>query len=275
MSDPSPLVAAEQAPPLVPSLDPVLLMIERASRDTTVDIAKFKELWAMRKERQAEVAEAEFNAAFAALMPTLPVIDQKGRIKIYAKVDRDKPGGPTADDEPIQVTPYSKFEDILETVRGPLAEAGFGIRFEFDTTPVGESYRIVATAILMHRGGHSTKASTPPLVHDATGSKNAVQAVGSTLSYAKRYALMAVLPIVSHAPEDADDDATAAGLRFITMDEIFFLQQALRDTESDEAKFLETMGVATLAEITPKQLKRAKALLAEKKRRASAGAKSR
>jgi transcriptional regulator with XRE-family HTH domain len=267
MSDEQAITPHETPVPAELQGDPVLLMIERAARDPTIDVEKFKELWALRKERQAEIAEAEFNAAFAKLLPALPVIDQKGQIKIYAKADREKPGGPTPDDKPVQVTRYVKFEDILEAVRGPLADHDFAIRFEPSTA--ASDNRIVMTAVLMHRAGHSARATSPPLQHDASGSKNAVQAVGSTLSYAKRYALMSVLPIVSHAPADADDDAEAAGSQFIAIDDIAFLEQQIRDTQTDKARFLAAFDAPSIAGITKTQLKRAKDLLAAKKRKAA------
>src|SRR5208283_4848434 len=97
------------------------------------------------------------------------------------------------------------------------------------TVPAADSYRIATKAILTHREGHAETAETPPLLQDSSGLKNTVQAVGSSLAYGKRYALRAILPIVSHAPQDADDDGHGGGTtETIGADEIAYIEQQLR-----------------------------------------------
>jgi hypothetical protein len=241
--------------------DAILAMIERAARDPSVDIEKFERLMAMKDKVEADRASRAFAEAFAELGPELPTIDRSGTIVVYSKTDREKAGGVPVGALPIQQTPYATLDDILEALRAPLAAHGFSLRFEYKTEPVGESYRIATTAVLRHRQGH-----------ESTGSKNAVQAVGSAMTYGRRYALMAVLPIVSHAPTDRDDDGRAAGRAPIDADDIVYVETLIRDTESDLPKFLETMGAASIAELTSAQYKRAVALLNEKKRRAASGA---
>ena len=227
-----------------------------------------QQLFALRERLEANRASLAFAEAFADLGPNLPIIDRRGRIVVFSKADREKAGGVRENDKPIQQTPYATLDDILEALRKPLAEHGFSLRFEHETT---SDNRLATKAVLRHRLGHEESATTPPLQHDSTGSKNPVQAIGSALTYGRRYALMAVLPIVSHAPQDADDDGKAAGDEVIGLEEIMLIEQQLRDTDSDEAKFLEKLGTGSLAAMTVRQFKRGKALLAEKKRRANAG----
>jgi hypothetical protein len=251
--------------------DPILAMIERASRDPAVDIEKFERLMAMKERVETQRASIAFAEAFALLQPDLPTIDRKGRIVIYSKADRDpQSGAPREGATPIQKTPYATMDDILEALRTPLGAHGFSIRFEHLTT---DDNRLITTAILRHRTGHEERATTPPLKHDSTGSKNDVQAVGSALAYGRRYALMAVLPIVSHAPQDADDDGHAAGSPKIDVDQLAYVEQLLRDTASNVKVFLETLGAAELGELNVKQFKRGVSMLEEKKRRAAKAAK--
>jgi hypothetical protein len=246
--------------------DPILAMIERAARDPEVNVDKFERLMNMRRSLEAERASITFAEAFAELGPDLPTIDRNGRIVVYSKSDREKPGGVPADAEPIQRTPYATLDDILEALRGPLAKHGFSIRFAHENTA---DNRLITTAILRHRTGHEERATTPPLQHDSSGSKNNVQAVGSSLTYGRRYALMAVLPIVSHAPQDADDDGRAAGSALIDADQLAQVQQLLADTKSNEGVFFLTIGCAGFGDMTVRQWKRAIGLLEEKKRRAA------
>jgi hypothetical protein len=111
------------------------------------------------------------------------------------------------------------------------------------------------------------EALREPLQHDSSGSKNNVQAVGSSLTYGRRYSLMAVLPIVSHAPQDADDDGKVAGAALIDGEQLIQMQQLLEETKSDLAIFFDTLGATGFSDMTVKQFKRGVALLNEKKRR--------
>jgi len=247
-------------------VDPYLAMIERAARDPAIDLAKLQGLMAMKKEVEADRASVAFAEAFNELQPDLPVIDRKGRIVVYSKADREKPGGVPEDATPQQKTPYATLDDIIEALREPLHKHGFSLRFEHESASDG---RISTTAILRHRLGHSERATTPPLQHDSSGSKNNVQAIGSSLTYGRRYALMAVLPIVSHAPQDADDDGKAAGSALIDDGQLIQVQELLKDTESDLAIFFDTLGATGFPDMTVAQWKRGVALLNEKKRRAA------
>jgi hypothetical protein len=259
------------SPPANPSgtPDPILAMIERAARDPAVDIEKFERLMAMKERVEKQRASIAFAEAFAELQPDLPTIDRKGRIIIFSKKDRTEEGvreGAT----PIQKTPYATMDDILEALREPLAKHGFSLRFEHVTTA---DNRLMTTAILRHRMGHFESATTPPLQHDSSGSKNNVQSVGSSLTYGRRYALMAVLPIVSHAPDDADDDGMKAGAVTIDADQLAYISQQLRDTSSDIAKFLDTIGAESLEALTVKQYQAGLTQIQAKKRQAAEKAK--
>ena len=63
------------------------------------------------------------------------------------------------------------------------------------------------TCKITHIMGHSeeTSLSAPP---DSTGSKNVIQAIGSTVTYLQRYTLLALTGLATY---DQDDDGNAAG----------------------------------------------------------------
>jgi len=188
-------------------VDPWLAMIERAARDTTIDPDKIIKLYELSERAQASKAKAAFAADFALLQAKLPRIDRRGRIVVYSKADREKQGGVPAGAVPQQETSYARLEDIVDAIAGPLSEHGFSISHRIERTPEG---LINVTGILTHRDGHAEQTSFP-LPHDSTGSKNSVQAIGSSITYGRRYTILSLLNIVSHAPMDADDDAKRAG----------------------------------------------------------------
>lgn len=85
---------------------------------------------------------------------------------------------------------------------------GVGIRHSWKCGE-GENGRIKVTCVLTHDLGHSEEISTlygPP---DASGSKNSVQAIGSTTTYLQRYTLLAGTGLV---PEGLDDDGKTEGM---------------------------------------------------------------
>lgn len=166
----------------------ILNVIARAASDPSVDIDKLERLLQMQERVLARDAKAAYFAALAEMQPKLPVIDEHGGIK-------DRQGN-------IQST-YALWEDVNEAIRPILAEHGFALAFKVRRTE-GE---VITTGILSHKGGHSeeTELSLPS---DTSGSKNAVQAIGSSTSYGKRYTSFALLNITS---KGEDDDGAAGG----------------------------------------------------------------
>ncbi len=180
----------------------LMAVISRAASDPTVDVDKLERLMGMYERITANQAKSAYDAAFAEMQPKLPVIDRRGAIVIKDKND----------DKIIkQSTPYALFEDISEAITPILAEYGFGLSFRVGLATDG---KINTTAILSHKMGHREE-TTLTLPHDSTGSKNAVQAVGSSLSYGKRYTMCALLNITTRG----EDDDGAASTNKITADQ--------------------------------------------------------
>lgn len=251
--------------------DPFFAMIERAARDPAISVEKLERLYELSERARSARAKQAFAEAFAALQIELPTIDRKNRVVVYKKADREKQGGPIEGvDVPQQSTPYATLETIIQAIRAPLARRGFSIRFEHATSPQG---LIETAAILTHRDGHAERASTPPLQHDSSGSKNSVQAVGSSLTYGRRYALLALLAIVSHAPQDADDDGRAAGGRpagVITDEQVAEIVKLIEETDSETTGMLGYVKAESIEGMTPAQFAKAHAALLKKKAKVAA-----
>lgn len=193
----------------------IVSMIERAARDPAVDIDKMERLLQMQERILAREAKAAYDAALAEMQPKLPVIGRRGKIEIREK---DKTG--ERNGKVQQSTPYALWEDINEGIRPVLAEHGFALSFRVGQAADG---KITITGILSHRAGHREE-TTITLMHDSSGSKNSVQAVGSSVSYGKRYTAAALLNITSRGE---DDDGKAAGAAETISPE---QAKALRDT---------------------------------------------
>lgn len=209
----------EQAQPALGAS--LIEVIANAARNPQVDIDKMERLFAMQERLLAQQAKAEFVGAKVAMAPLIPAINMRGRIVI-----KDKNSG-----EITQETPFARFEDIHEAVMPILTEHGFDLSFKNGLAPDG---KVRVTTILSHVSGHSEETYFD-LPHDSSGSKNAVQAVGSSTSYAKRYGVLSILNI-RVAGED-DDATTAIVPAAISVKQYDELQRLLTNTQTDAGRF--------------------------------------
>jgi hypothetical protein len=150
-------------------------MIDRAlssgaSVETLGKLMELQERW------DRNQAAKEFNAAIAVA---------KSEIKPIA---RNKTGHN-----------HKKYADMAATATAVdpiLSKHGLGYRYR---STQGE--RITVTCVLFHRSGHQEETTlTGPA--DTTGSKNAIQAIGSTLTYLERYSLFLALGLAAGNDDD-------------------------------------------------------------------------
>lgn len=160
----------------------ILSVIQRAAADPQCDIEKMERLMAMHERMQDRQAESAFNAAMAAMQCELPSIAERGKGHGSIK--------------------YATLEDINDVVKPIMQKHGFAVSFQVEHHQGG----INVTGILMHAAGHREQ-TTMLLPSDTSGSKNAVQAVGSSVSYGKRYVMSALLNLTTRGE---DDDGYAA-----------------------------------------------------------------
>lgn len=224
----------------------LMAVIAHAARDPQTDVNKLERLMAMYERITANQAKAEFDREFSEMQPWLPTVERNGRITIRDKNEKDKGGNARV----IQSTPYGLLEDINEAARPILGHHGFGISFRIGES---EDKRITVTAVLSHRAGHREE-TTIKLMHDSTGSKNSVQAIGSSVSYGKRYTMCAILNITT---KGEDDDGKGAD-QFITDEQVEILGKLVHDGSANLSKFLEHMGVEALHAIPAKDFNKAK-----------------
>jgi hypothetical protein len=94
---------------------------------------------------------------------------------------------------------YADLADVIEATRGALAKNGLSI---VQDVARGDNALTVTTMLLHSSGQFLSSELTVPL---GEFGNNAVQALGGTITYARRYALSAVLNVASE-----DDDGNAA-----------------------------------------------------------------
>ena len=151
---------------------------------------------------------------------------------------------------------YADFAAIAKVVDPILSEHGLSYRFR---TAQGE--RISVTCILSHEDGHSEETTlTGPA--DTSGSKNAIQAIGSTLTYLQRYSLVQMLGLAAAA----DDDGKAAGAgETISLEQVEQLVALADEVGADKEAFARYFRIAGIADLPAKDFDRAVAALNKKR----------
>jgi hypothetical protein len=147
---------------------------------------------------------------------------------------------------------YVSFDAIARHVDPILSKHGLVYRFRTDQA----DGRINVTCILSHGIHHEETTLTGP--PDKTGSKNDIQAIGSTLSYLQRYSLVQMLGL---AAADDDDGAAAGVGRNIDAEGVETLRSKIQAVGADEARFCKAFGVETLDQFPASKLDEADAKL--------------
>lgn len=232
-------------PYAVAAADPMVAVIERVVTDPNASMDKLERMLAMKEQMDRSAAERSFAAAFAAASAEFPPIPLNG------KGHNGKP--------------YATLKDIIALTRPVLSSHGLSLNFDIQT---GDKVRV--TARLSHRDGH-VQTTTMDLPADNSGSKNAVQAVGSTQTYGQRYTAQAILGL--SLGEDTEDDGAGAGKgSTITAEQFIALRGLLDQSGSDEGRFLKFFKVEHLEELPLARFGEADAMLRRKLADKKAGA---
>jgi ERF superfamily protein len=168
--------------------------IERGMPVETVD-----KLMALSERWDATQARKAFDMAIAAAKAEIPVVTKN------AKGHNDKK--------------YADFAAIARAVDPVISRHGLSYRFR----TVQTDNKINVTCVLSHEAGHYEENTLSALA-DTSGNKNAIQSIGSTLTYLQRYSLVQALGIA--ASEDDDGRASASG-GVISADEVASIREVL------------------------------------------------
>lgn len=211
------------------TLTPMQMLQIAVSRG--VDTEQIKALMELQREWKADRAQEAFTVAMNAFRAESLVIRKTKAVK-FKDVSYK----------------HALLSDAVAIVAPVLSKHGLSHRWETNQ----EAAAITVTCIVTHELGHSIRnaLTAPP---DNSGSKNSIQAIGSTVSYLQRYTFLAITGL---AASDSDDDGRggaqeatitegqAAGLE-ILMDEVGIVGQR-RDS------LLKSWRIATVDKILAK-----------------------
>lgn len=158
----------------------------KASIEHLEKLMDLQERWEKNEARKA------FYFAKAQFQKEKPIIPKSSKVKYESKSTG-------------KITEYSfaPLSDIQKAIDPKLAELGLS----YDYKQKEENGRITIFCILSHELGHSetTSLSAPA---DTSGNKNAIQSIGSTVSYLKRYTLTNAVGLSTEEDNDGQNTMT-------------------------------------------------------------------
>lgn len=146
---------------------------------------------AERNKELARLAAIEFNKAHREFLKMVPVIVKNRHVNFEHK--RKDPNV-----EPGKTDYwYSELAHVIETVKE--AEHACGFSHDWRTSYEGNKIRI--TCIMKHIAGHE-QTDTMESTADPSGSKSAIQANASAISYLRRYSFMGVFGLSARGDDN-------------------------------------------------------------------------
>lgn len=186
------LVTREAAPLLRTALDPQALIQTALDKGSSVET--LERLFDLAKNVQGERARQAWYSAMAEFQRTCPPIRKTSTAQVKTR---------TGGNFSYTYAPLVEITQKILPVMGPL---GLSVSYRVQH----ETNRVIAVCRVSHELGHHEESGPVPMPIDTESGMgaSAAQRVGIATSYAKRYALLAIIGL---APEEEDMDGKPAG----------------------------------------------------------------
>lgn len=136
---------------------------------------------------------------------------------------------------------YADFAAIARAVDPIISRHGLSYRFRSS-----QAEKINVTCVLSHKDGHCEETTLAGPA-DTSGNKNAIQAIGSTLTYLQRYSLVQALGL---AASNDDDGRSAGGIpETLSTEQVETMRDLIVERGANLAAFLKWAKVEKLDDI--------------------------
>jgi len=229
-----------------PAIVTPMTMIDRALA-TGAAPETLEKLLALQERWEANQGRKAFDEAMAAAKAEIPTIRKNRTVDFTSSKGRTH-------------YRHEDLAEIAETVNPILSKFGLSYRFKTTNAP---NEPITVTCIITHRMGYfeETTLSGP---RDDSGNKNAIQQVGSTLTYLQRMTLKAALGLAASDDDDGQksDDRHSGP---ISQEQVSKVLALVEETGTDIERFCNYLGIESVAAMPSGVLPRALASLNKKK----------
>ncbi len=204
---------------------------------SNADIDKLERLMDLQERWEAKEAKKSFIEALARFQSQCPTI-KKSKEGYNFK--------------------YAPMEDVISQVGQLLADCGLSYRFEQDQ----KLGMIGITCVSTHINGHQEKLRIEA-EHDTGAGRNKIQAIGSTITYLKRYSFLGAFGIAT-ADEDTDARLEKVQGDFLSDEQISTVEGLLSSVDANREKFLAFFKTKEVADLKTNQYNQAVSMLKSK-----------
>lgn len=208
------------------------------------DLEKLEKLMALQERWEANEARKAYVSAMNAFKADPPEVFKSKHVA-YKEVKYD----------------HALLEDAVEAIGSALSKHGLSFRWDCEQLDGGI---VVVSCIVTHVQGHFEK-TTMRAGLDTSGSKNNIQALGSTVTYLQRYTLFAATGL---AAKGVDDDGAGTEAECITANQAADLTALLEEVGADKQKFLDYFKVGSIERLPAQAYKQAVSLTESKRKKA-------
>lgn len=217
-------------------------MISLAMANGT-DLDQLEKLLSLQERWEKSNAVKEYNKAMALFKANPP------------RIEKDKSVNYTTSGGSVKYN-HATLANVVEKITAELSK--YGLSASWRTAQNGKD--VTVTCRISHSAGHSEETSLCASTEGA-GKMNAVQAIGSVITYLQRYSLLAITGLAAH---DQDNDARIEE-ELIDENKVSIIEGLIKELNVDTEKFYKFMNVTAVNEIKASDFSKAKLALEAKR----------
>lgn len=219
---------------LVKRIDPSATISAAVAQGVDKDyLETLKGLFELQLRDEENEAKKAYHEAMAKFKANPPDITKDRHVK-YLKVDYH----------------HASLANVTKKINIGLSEQGLSATWSTGQ----DNGNVTVACTITHKLGHSESTSLTAAPDDS-GSKNSIQAIGSTVSYLQRYTILALTGL---ATSDMDTDGVTSQVEYINEDQQIEINDAISELYADKGKvFLEWLKVDSVEAIPARQYKQA------------------
>jgi hypothetical protein len=204
---------------------PAALMIKAMAGG--MDLEKLEKFMELQDKWEATQARKAYTQAMSDFKKNPPEIEKDSHVEYRT-------------DKGLTKYNHASLGNVTTKINAALGAHGLSAAWTTEQNEKGVSVTCKITHVLGH-----FETTTLTAAHDSSGGKNAIQALGSTISYLERYTILALTGLATH---EQDNDAMAP-VEYIDDKQLSTIMDFVDSKGIDKAKYLLYMGAETFEKI--------------------------
>ena len=207
------------------------------------DLEKLKGLLDLQERWEANEAKKAYHRAMADFKANPPKIEKDRKVSFSTNAGKTSYN-------------HASLSNVTDKINKELSRCGLSASWRTQ-----QNGTISVTCRITHEKGHYEETTlTAPA--DSSGSKNAIQQIGSTITYLERYTLLALTGLATY---EQDDDAKAIEpIEYVDFKQASKIRDRINELKIDEDKFVKYLGIENVEKMPKSILSKAETALDEK-----------